>query len=253
VVTGLVVAVGGLDPWGGAGVLRDWKTAVDLGAQAVVVGTAWTRQDSGAVQGIEPRLPDLVAAALAQALAASPATTAVKIGMLANPAIAAAVTAVLGGWSGPVVFDPVVRATSGGGLFDGRPQDLADLLARATLVTPNLAEAAWLTGAPVTSTTEAQDAGLLLCQRGVQAVLVKGGHLEGAAVDVLCTGTRVRTFHADRLPGPSPRGTGCALATALAVNLARGLALDEAVGQAKSWLKSRIAAAVTVGNERYLS
>jgi hydroxymethylpyrimidine kinase/phosphomethylpyrimidine kinase len=178
--------------------------------------------------------------------------TAVKIGMLANSAIAAAVAAVLAGWSGPVVFDPVVRATSGGALFDGQPEDLADLLARASLVTPNLAEAAWLTGATVTSQTEAEVAAMRLCQRGVQAVLVKGGHLEGAAVDVLCARGRIRTFHANRLPGPSPRGTGCALATALAVYLARGLELDEAVAQAKSWLSSRIAAAIQVGNERQL-
>lgn len=251
-MTGLVVAVGGLDPGGGAGLLRDWKTAGELGAPAVVVGTAWTRQDSRGVQGIEPRDPALVAAALAQVLESSPALTAVKIGMLANPAIAAAVAAVLAGWAGPVVFDPVVRATSNGVLFNGNPDDLAALLARATVVTPNLAEAAWLTGAPVTSPAEAESAALLLCQRGAQAALVKGGHLDGAAVDVLCLGTHVRTFHANRLPGASPRGTGCALATALAVYLARGLALNEAVGQAKSWLLSRIAAAVQIGHERQL-
>ncbi len=252
-MTGVVVAVGGLDPAGGAGLVRDLKTACELGARAILVGTAWTRQDAGAVQGIEPRTPDAVAAALDQALAAAPERTAVKIGMLATPAIASAVAAALGRWHGPVVFDPVVRATSGGALFRGTPAALAALLARATVVTPNLGEASWLTGLPVTSLDEAQAAGQALCQQGAQAVLVKGGHLQGAAVDVLCRSGTQRAFQADRVPGASPRGTGCALATALAVHLARGLRLDAAVGQAKAWLASRIAAAIQVGDERHLS
>jgi len=248
-----LVVVGGLDPSGGAGLVRDLLTAEALGARAILVGTAWTRQDESGVKGVEPRSPDMVRAGLAEALAACPLRrTAVKVGMVARGGIAAAIVSGLGAWQGPVVFDPVLGASGGGALFDGTPADLRALASRATLVTPNLAEAAWLAGVAVETLDQARQAARTLAAWGAQAVLVKGGHLCGPATDVLCSKAGERLFPGTRLPGRSPRGTGCALATAIAVELARGQPLEEAVGAAKVWLAGRIQAAVAIGNSRYL-
>ncbi|MGA7744996.1 MAG: bifunctional hydroxymethylpyrimidine kinase/phosphomethylpyrimidine kinase [Polyangia bacterium] len=248
-----VVAVGGLDPSGGAGLVRDFLTARALGAHATLVGTAWTRQDESGVKGVEPRSPDMVRAGLEHALAACPPRrTAVKIGMVAGASIAAAIVSGLEAWQGPVVFDPVLAASAGGSLFEGAPADLLPLVCRATLVTPNLAEAAWLTGLAVEAVDHARRAAQELAARGAPAVLVKGGHLCGPPTDVLRSRGGERLYQGTRLPGRTPRGTGCALATAVAVGLARGQSLEQAVAAAKVWLAGRIQTAVAIGDARYL-
>ena len=248
-----VVAVGGLDPTGGAGLVRDFLTAGALGARVTLVGTAWTRQDENGVKEVEPRSPDMVRASLDEALVSCPLRrTAVKVGMVAGASIATAIVAGLEAWPGPVVFDPVLGASAGGSLFEGTPADLLPLLRRATLVTPNLAEAAWLSGLAVETLDHARQAAQKIFARGSLAVLVKGGHLSGPATDVLRSQTGERLFQGTRLPGRSPRGTGCALATAIAVGLARGQQLEQAVEEAKVWLAERIQAAVTIGGARYL-
>jgi hydroxymethylpyrimidine/phosphomethylpyrimidine kinase len=195
----------------------------------------------------------MVRAGLEHALAACPPRgTAVKIGMVAGGSIAAAIVSGLDAWQGPVVFDPVLRASGGGSLFEGKPADLLPLIRRATLLTPNLAEAAWLTGRVVESLDHARYAAQTLAGWGQAAVLVKGGHLCGPATDVLHSPSGERLFAGARLPGKNPRGTGCALATAIAVGLALGQPLDRAVDSAKVWLAGRIQAAETIGDARYL-
>jgi len=175
-----VVVIGGVDPGGGAGLLRDVATAAALGAHAHAIGTAWTEQ-ADALHRVEPREPDAVAAALARAVAAlSPA--AVKIGMAVGPATAAALADGLAGFAGPVVVDPVLATSRGGPLWAGRPRDLLPLLRRATVVTPNAVEAAALAERAVTTPADAVAAGQRLVRDdGLNAVLVKGGHLEPAA------------------------------------------------------------------------
>lgn len=248
-----VVAVGGLDPSGGAGLVRDVLTGRVLGARVLLVGTAWTRQDESGVKGVEPRCPDMVRAGLEEALAGCPANrTAVKIGMVATPGIAAALRSALDVWQGPVVFDPVLGASGGGSLFAGTPADLGSLLGRAALLTPNLAETAWLTGWVVETLDQARYAARELVDRGSAAVLVKGGHLAGPPTDVLHSATGERLYPGTRLPGLSPRGTGCALATAIAVGLAGNQSLEKAIDAAKTWLAGRIQSAVAVGNTRHL-
>lgn len=244
-----VVLVGGVDPGTGAGVLRDLLTATALGARAHVVGTAFTVQ--GATFAVEPRAADRVALALSSALADAGAAC-VKIGMVARADIALAITAALASHRGPVVYDPVLRASSGGSLYDGDRASVLALARQATLLTPNLDEAAWLLARPVRTQAEARAAARALRDQGVAAVLLKGGHLEGEASDVLLTAAGETLLACPRSPGSSPRGTGCALATAIAVELAAGLALDEAVAGAKAWLARRIAGATAVGRERQL-
>lgn len=248
-----LVVVGGLDPGTGAGVARDLLTASSLAVDTIVIGTAWTEQDATAVRAVEPREPDRVKASLAAALTRVGQTgSAVKIGMVATGPIARAILTAMIGFAGPIVYDPVLRATSGGSLYHGDRETILALASRATLVTPNLDEAAWLLGRPVETESDARAAAHDLRALGLRAVLVKGGHLAGAATDVLFSAAGEQRLSSPRSPGPSPRGTGCALATAIAIELARGQPVEAAVATAKSWLAKRIEAAATVGDERHL-
>lgn len=244
-----LVAVGGLDPGGGAGLVRDFESGRGRGARVLLVGTAWTDQSPGGVRGFEPRPGREVGDAVRRALAEA---DAVKVGMVATAEIAAALAGALEGFAGPVVYDPVLGSSSGGSLFAGAPDQLLPLIRRASVITPNLAEAARLSGLPVSTLDEARAAARALVAAGAPAVLVKGGHLPGAAIDLLATATGQQAFTADRVPGPSPRGTGCALATALAIELARGQPLEAAVRTAKDWLLERIRQAHPVGDEWHL-
>src|SRR5947207_1754887 len=169
-----VVVVGGVDPSGGAGLLRDVATATARGARAHAIGTAWTVQGKG-VHRVEPRAPEAVRQALAETIAAAhPA--AVKIGMSVDPATAAAVVAGLADYSGPVVVDPVLATSRGGALWAGEPEELVPLLRRAALVTPNATEAAEIAGHQVQSGAGAEAAAQFLVTRHrLAAVLVKGG------------------------------------------------------------------------------
>jgi len=250
----VVIVVGGIDPSGGAGLLRDVATAAARGARAHAVGTAWTEQ-GGSVHRVEPRAPGAVRAALAEAIAAvQPA--AVKIGMAVAPATATAVLEGLAGYAGPVVVDPVLATSRGGTLWDGAAEELVPLLRRATVVTPNAVEAGELAGLLVETGAAAEAAARFLLDRHrLQAVLVKGGHLDEAEVvvtDVLVTAGGERHWVRPRVPGPAPRGTGCALATAIAVELGRGRDLAAAIEAAGAWLAGAIAAAVEAGGERHL-
>ena len=245
--------VGGLDPGTGAGVARDLLTAAALGARGVLVGTAWTEQGSASMCIIEPRSSEHVRAALASALTrVGAAGSAVKIGMVATAPIAQAIETALQSYCGPVVYDPVLRASSGDSLYDGNRSSILALARRVTLLTPNLAEAAWLLDRPVSSEADARAAARALRALGVAAVLVKGGHLEGDATDVLLSPAGESLFSSPRIAGPSPRGTGCALATAITVGLARGEPLERAVPSAKAWLTGRIASAHPAGGEWHL-
>jgi hydroxymethylpyrimidine/phosphomethylpyrimidine kinase len=250
----VIVVVGGVDPGGGAGLLRDVATVTALGARPHAIETAWTEQGAD-LHRVEPRAPEAVRTALAGALAAlRPA--AVKIGMAVGPATAAALVAALGDYAGPVIVDPVLATSRGGALWTGAPRGLLPLLRRATLVTPNSVEAAALTGRPLATADDAEASGRWLLEADrLRAVLVKGGHLGdgGTIVDVLVTASGAERFARPRTPGPSPRGTGCALASAIAVKLGRGCSLSEAVDEASTWLARLIAEPVTVGDERHLS
>lgn len=246
-----VVLVGGLDPGGGAGVTRDLLTAVALGARARVVATSMTEQDTTSVTSVEPRATERVELALRNALARLP-SPAIKIGMVASEAIAGALAQVLQGFEGKSVYDPVLCASSGGALFEGAPDAVIALARRVTLLTPNLGEAAWLLRRSVDDLAGARCAARDLVALGIPAVLVKGGHLAGEASDVLLDREGEQVFTSPRIPGPSPRGTGCALATAIAVGLARGDDLRTAIPAAKAWLTERIAGAKQVGDEWHL-
>lgn len=239
-----VLFVGGLDSSAGAGVLRDAATAAELGHPARVAATAVTAQSDARVGAIQPVPPDVVADQVA--IAAEAGLGAVKIGMLGNAAVVRAVARALPGL--PVVLDPVIAASSGRALIDadGLRALVETLLPRAMLLTPNLPELARLAAALGLRTDAPQrEIAETLLERGCGAVLVKGGHGRdpGESTDRLfLPGGLCHDFRAPRQPVVL-RGTGCQLASAIAVHLARGTDLVRSVEQAKALLAARFARA----------
>jgi hydroxymethylpyrimidine/phosphomethylpyrimidine kinase len=230
-----VLVVAGLDPSGGAGLVADLEALRAAGARGWAVAAALTFQGSSGARGFEPVSEAALLAQIEALLAGSERPGAVKTGMLASAALAAALAARLAAAPlarVPLIVDPVLAATSGASLFDAGGvapgAALAPLLLRARLVTPNLAELAALTGEEVSS----DEAAIRAARRLPAAVLVKGGHREGAPVDLLVERGRVTRFAGRRRPGVA-RGTGCRLASAIAAFLAQGAPLEEAVRGAK--------------------
>jgi len=232
-----VLVIAGTDSSGGAGLARDVATLTLLGVEAQCAVTAVTAQTDREVRAIELMPPPVVQAQISAALATG-RVAAIKIGMLGSRAIVAAVAAAIPPRERvPLVLDPVLIATSGGALLDaaGRMALAALLVPRATVLTPNIPEAAALLEAtPAACAAEIIGQGRTLCARGAAAVLMKGGHASGErATDWLVTAEGgVREFHAPRLAA-ARRGTGCALSSAIAAGLAAGLSLELACQRAK--------------------
>jgi hydroxymethylpyrimidine/phosphomethylpyrimidine kinase len=226
-----VLLIGGHDSSGGAGLTVDQAVARDLSVRAWPVLSALTAQTDEAVRGVWPSAAEAVAVQIAGALAHRD-VTAVKVGMLPTVEVSERVLRSLPPHL-PVVLDPVLHASSGGALSSVRA--LLPWLERATLITPNLDEAAAL--------------GLL--GEVPCPTLRTGGHGEGQAlVDELVGGPEIRRWVRDRLPGQF-RGTGCALATAIACGLAEGLDLVDAIEAAEHYLSARLLRATRVADGRY--
>jgi hydroxymethylpyrimidine/phosphomethylpyrimidine kinase len=231
-----VLVVAGLDPSGGAGLVADLEAVAAAGAVGWAVAAALTAQGPGGARGFEPVSAEFLRAQLDALVLGAERARAAKTGMLGTGTLARALATRLAERPlerVPLVVDPVLAASSGASLFDaeGRaPGDaLAPLLERARLVTPNLPELAALTGLDVSSDEAAIRAARALPAR---AVLVKGGHREGAPLDLLVTRGKVTRIPGRRRPGTA-RGTGCRLASATAALLARGAPLEDAVRGAK--------------------
>ncbi|OWJ74316.1 bifunctional hydroxymethylpyrimidine kinase/phosphomethylpyrimidine kinase [Haematobacter genomosp. 1] len=241
-----LLIIAGSDSGGGAGIQADLKTASALGVFGTTAITAITAQNTLGVQAVEVLPPALVAAQIDSVLSDIGAD-AVKIGMLGTAEIARAVSAALEGYGGPVVLDPVMVAKSGDALLsDDAVTALArHLLPRATLLTPNLPEAARLLDAlPARTEAEAVEQGRALLALGAKAVLMKGGHAEGPLCrDLLVTATGIRRHEAPRVATRNTHGTGCTLSSAIASCLARGATLEAAVAEAHVWLQAAIRAA----------
>jgi hydroxymethylpyrimidine/phosphomethylpyrimidine kinase len=235
-----VLVIAGSDSSGGAGLARDLCTLAHFSTAAVCALTAVTVQSDARVVSVHPLPPELVRAQIQAALATRP-VGAIKIGMLASAAVACAVAASLPPRAQqPVVLDPVLAASSGGELLDaaGRAALRAELLPRTTLLTPNIPEAAALLDVrPALDESELLQQAQALLSLGPQAVLIKGGHGHGReAVDLLVQrGEPPRRYGAPRSPN-SCRGTGCALASAIAAGLAAGLPLPESCLRARAYV-----------------
>lgn len=240
-----LLSIAGSDPSGGAGVQADIKTFSAFRCYGMAALTALTVQNTQGVLRMEPVAPQIVAAQI-DAIFADISVDAVKIGMLATPEIAQTVASSLRrAGARNIVLDPVFSPSAGAPLSaDGLAQAILEAaLPLAALITPNLAEAAILTGAePARSVEEMAAQARLLVAAGAQAALVKGGHLEGAPCDVLCAEGELSIFPGARVATRNTHGTGCALSSAIAAGLARGFALRRAVAEAKAWLTQALAA-----------
>jgi hydroxymethylpyrimidine/phosphomethylpyrimidine kinase len=244
-----VLVIAATDSSGGAGLTRDVRVLTELSVDALCVVTAVTAQSNRSVTAVHHVPSEVIRAQIAAAFATR-AIGAIKVGMLGTALTVEAVVTALAGESAlggsaapsiPIVVDPVLISTSGGVLLDapGRKALLNELLPRATLVTPNIPEAAALLGESVaTDEIELIEQGRRLLDYGAGAVLLKGGHAEGAdAVDLLirAPGGTFERFPAKRVTGSS-RGTGCALASAIAASLAKGETLADACRHAKHYV-----------------
>jgi hydroxymethylpyrimidine/phosphomethylpyrimidine kinase len=251
----IALAIAGSDPSGGAGIQADLKTFSALGVYGAAVLTALTAQNTKGVFAIHDVPADFITAQL-DALFVDLDIGAVKIGMLGNAEAAVAVAASLDRHHPcNVVLDPVLVASTGADLLRADAMDaLRAVIARASVITPNLFEAAALLDAPLArDEADMQAQAQRLLALGPGAVLIKGGHGGGAeSVDLLVEADGTARFAAPRVATKNTHGTGCTLSSAVAAGLAKGLSLNAAVRAAKAYVSAAIAAAdrLAVGSGR---
>jgi hydroxymethylpyrimidine/phosphomethylpyrimidine kinase len=242
--TPIALTIAGSDSGGGAGIQADLKTFSALGVFGCSAIASLTAQNTLGVQGVLPIPPAFVQQQIHSVLS-DINVGAIKSGMLATADIIAAVAESLTAYPQiPLVLDPVMVATSGDRLLaeDAIQTLIEKLMPLATLITPNLHEAAVLLNTTVASNLEQmQLQGEQLLQLGARAVLMKGGHTEGeSATDLLITAEGAETFSAPRLQTKNTHGTGCTLASAIAAGLAKKLSLNDSVRQAKEYLHNAL-------------
>jgi hydroxymethylpyrimidine/phosphomethylpyrimidine kinase len=242
-----VLSIAGSDPSGGAGIQADLKAFSARGVFGMAAVTALTAQNTQGVSAVHALPADFVAEQIRMVFA-DVRVDAVKIGMIANAEIAAAVAEALRlYYRAPVVLDPVMIAKGGAPLLDPQAMETVRrrLLPLATVVTPNLPEAAALLDRPEAKTREqmAEQARALL-DLGPGAALIKGGHLSGGeSPDVLATKDGLVWFESPRTSTKNTHGTGCSLSSAIAAELGKGCSIPDAIRTAKAWLTDAIEAA----------
>ena len=248
-----VLSIAGSDSGGGAGIQADLKTISALGCYGMTAITAITAQNTCGVRAIHGVPADMLAAQI-DAVLEDIGADAIKIGMLHAPDIVHTVAQAIDRHGlRQVVLDPVMVATSGAVLITDSAIDVlvGQLFARATLVTPNLDEAALLVQRPLHNETDMEAAAATLLAMGARAVLLKGGHLQGEVVsDLLALADGQRIWMRDaRIATPNTHGTGCTLSSAIACQLALGLDLAEAVLAARHYIRGALqhGAAVRTG------
>ncbi|NEA39506.1 bifunctional hydroxymethylpyrimidine kinase/phosphomethylpyrimidine kinase [Streptomyces sp. SID11385] len=243
-----VLTVAGSDSGGGAGIQADLKTMLALGVHGMSVLTAVTAQNSRGVQGAWD-LPVEAVRAQYRSVVDDIGVQAVKTGMLSSAALVETVAELLATTDAPAVVDPVGVSKHGDALLasDALDSVRTRLLPVATVATPNLDEVAQLTGVQVTRPEDLPEAAAAVLALGPRWALIKGGHLEGEAVDLLTDGTEEHWLRAPRLDNRHTHGTGCTLASAVASHLALGHDVPTAVRAAKDYVTGAIAAGFPLG------
>ncbi|MDQ1184014.1 bifunctional hydroxymethylpyrimidine kinase/phosphomethylpyrimidine kinase [Agrobacterium larrymoorei] len=244
-MTAIALTIAGSDSGGGAGIQADLKTFSALGVYGASVITAITAQNTKGVTAVEDISAAIIAAQM-DAVFSDLDIKAIKIGMVSRTDTIRTIAERLRGQPQPVVLDPVMVATSGDRLLQEEAIETlrSELLPQATLATPNLPEAALLTGTGIATERAAmlKQAEMILAL-GARAVLIKGGHGTGSeSVDLLVDGERPQEFSMPRIETKNDHGTGCTLAAAIAAHLALGLPLTDAVGLSKDYLQGALAA-----------
>lgn len=237
----VALTIAGSDPSGGAGIQADLKTFHQFGVYGEAVVTLLTVQNTVRVDRVECLPPDLVVQQIRSVLE-DIRPGAAKTGALGNREIVEAVAAVAEEFDFPLVVDPVMISKHGAPLIsdDARQAVKTLLLPRAYLLTPNLQEAATLTGLEVEDVEGMRRAAERLCEMGARAVLIKGGHLKGDAIDVLFAGGEWLELAAPQIDTVHTHGTGCTYSAAITAELAKGSPLDTAVRRAKHYITEAI-------------
>jgi hydroxymethylpyrimidine kinase/phosphomethylpyrimidine kinase len=246
----VALTIAGFDPSGGAGIIADVKTFTAFGCFATAAVTSLTYQNTTGVFGAAHQTAEAVRAQVLPVVEDF-RIAAVKTGMLPTREVIVETARLMRDANLPApVVDPVVRSTSGFDLIDDDALDAlkSELLPLARLLTPNLAEAERITGlSGIRDEAGMREAARLMRAMGARAVLVKGGHLEGEALDMLDDEGRISLFRAERIHTSSTHGTGCTLAAAIAACLARGLSLEEACAAAKRFVTDAVRHAPGLG------
>jgi hydroxymethylpyrimidine/phosphomethylpyrimidine kinase len=244
-----ILTIAGSDSSGGAGIQADIKTIHRLGAHALCAVTAVTAQGSRGLSSAHPIPPGEISKQIEEAVDGA-LPRAVKIGMLKSRGAVLAVAALIERLGlRNVVVDPVVRATAGGRLLDVDALEpfMEQLVPRVDVLTPNLDEAAFLSGLPAGTPDEAETAARHLRALGPD-VVVTGGHFPESCVDLLCDAAGVRRFAGSRLETTAAHGSGCVFSTALAVSLGVGMELPEAVARARETTREALRTGYTYGS-----
>ena len=244
------MTIAGSDSGAGAGIQADLKTFGALGVFGACAITTITAQNTLGVYAALPTPVSLVEAQI-DAIMSDIGADAVKTGMLPGADVIRCVAQRLEYHSiSPAVIDPVLVNRTGAPIFDAAALDAmrSSLLPLAAVVTPNTREAALLTGLDISAGGDLKRAARVLVEElGARNALVKGGRVEGPATDVLYDGSDFLTFTSERIDTPNNHGSGCALASAIAAGLARGLDLPAAVQQAKRYVTAAMRAAFPLG------
>ncbi len=244
-----ILSIAGSDSGGGAGIQADIRAITLLGGHGMTAITAITAQNSLGVEAVEPVNEDIVLAQI-DAVVSDIGVDAIKIGMLGSAALAARLAERLSDLDVPIVFDPVMVATSGAALADEETiKGFEQLMAVAMLATPNVPELARLTGNEIETVDAMESAAKALSSEQGCAVLAKGGHVPGPAVeDLLVEHDKETIWWRDRrIETRHSHGTGCTLASAIATGLGQGIGLADAIDRARQLVRFGLVRAVPLG------
>ena len=249
----IALTIAGSDPSGGAGIQADLKTFHQHGVYGTAVISVITVQGTRSPLEASPLEPRLVRAQI-EAVLDDLSPDAVKTGALGRAELVEVVAEKVEGLDVPLVVDPVFRASSGPPLLDEQGIALlqARLLPHAALVTPNIAEAERLSGRRVRDLDGMGEAARAIAGDGARAVLVTGGGDDREAIDLLLSEGVIHLLRAERVHGPDPHGTGCALSAAITASLAKGIDLIEAVERGKEFVTRAIQSMTRMGDDTAL-
>ncbi|AUJ23845.1 MULTISPECIES: bifunctional hydroxymethylpyrimidine kinase/phosphomethylpyrimidine kinase [Virgibacillus] len=236
------LTIAGTDPSGGAGIQADLKTFQELTVYGMSVITSIVAQNTTGVQNVHHIPIDMIDEQLQSVFSDMPVHS-LKTGMIANESMMRVIQKQLTSTDAYYVMDPVMVATSGDPLIAEEARDYLkeQLLPLATVVTPNIPEAEFITGNKIHDVNDLQEAAKeIVDKHGARAALVKGGHMHGDAIDYLYDGHKMHTFHSKRFDTTSTHGTGCTYSAAITAHLAKGLPLYEAVKEAKQFVTAAI-------------
>ncbi len=245
-----VLTIAGSDSCGGAGIQADLKTFSAQGTYGMSVITAVTVQNTKGVFGCQDITPEIIGQQI-DAIFTDIEVDAVKVGMVSQIATICTISEKLRQYQAKnIVIDPVMISKSGFDLMQAQAKDtlIKELIPLADVVTPNLPEAEVITGLSIKALEDMEKAAKIIYDMGAKNVLIKGGHLENDATDVLFDGKDYVYLKSKRIPTKNTHGTGCTLSSAIAANLAKGKTAKQAIAIAKEYITIAIEHALDIGH-----